>query len=86
MLVAGYIGKLGLFELASHFISNDPAMCTQLEGGLFVFTIAAVGSLVNYTVTHFSQMAKLKELYDAIPGTFPAGTPQKNAGSKTGKM
>ncbi len=70
MLIAGYIGKLGLFTIASHFFSNDPAMCTQLESGLFVFTIAIVGSLVNYTVTHFSQIAKLKALYDAMPSTY----------------
>jgi hypothetical protein len=67
ILATGYISSHGWFFDISHFISVDPAMCAQIEDGLFVFTLASIGSIVNYGVTHFAQVRKLKELYDMIP-------------------
>lgn len=39
IMVAGYIANAGLFVALSHYISQDPNICAQLENGLFVFVI-----------------------------------------------
>lgn len=85
IMVAGYIANAGWFVALSHYISQDPNICAQLENGLFVFVIALIGSVVNYAVTHFAQVKKLKELYDAIPATYREFPHGKNAENQTGK-
>ena len=62
IIVAGYLADHGWFVTVSNLISSDLSVCLQIENGLFVLTLASVGSVVNYAVTHFSQVRKLKEL------------------------
>ena len=81
MLVAGSMSSHGMFAWFAALVTSDPVMSGQIESGAFVFVVALVGSLVNYGVTHFAQVKKLKDLYDALPTTYAEYPDGKNNGA-----
>lgn len=78
-VLTGWLTKAGLIASAAQFLN-----CDQIT--IMTLVAAVSGAVINYLVTHYSMAGTLDAIYRAIPEVFPAGTPEKNAGSKTGKV
>lgn len=75
MVVVGSLYKHGVIgKLAAFFcVAEDPAAflaCSDAESYLSILALAGVGSAVNYFVTHYEQVKKLKELWGLLPNTY----------------
>lgn len=84
-MASGYLLKIGAITKLAAYFCDGTSSCQQIENAIFLLAIAIIGGAVNYAVTHSAQAKRLAELYDMIPSVLPPGTPEKNAGNKTGK-
>lgn len=60
----GFLTKYGLCTAAATFLGLPEATVSLLA-------MAVIGGAVNYAVTHFAQVKKLSELYEALPSIYP---------------
>jgi len=71
VIATGFLAKNGFFSLCAEYFCGDGAGqligCHDAEWTLAILAMALIGGAVNYAVTHFAQVAKLKELYDMLP-------------------
>ena len=69
-VASGYLLKSGIITNVAQYFCAGTEMCGQVESALFLLALAGVGGIVNYAVTHFSQVKKLEELYQMLPSVY----------------
>lgn len=66
----GWLFKAGYITMLAGYFCSVEEQCSQVEGTMMIMTMTVIGGIINYLVTHFAQVRKLKELYDLIPTVY----------------
>ena len=105
-IATAYLAKTGIYASAASWLASSglspiaatiltavgiPVASTQPEVILAAAISVGVGALVNYGVTHYGGIRKVKEFYEALPSTYAeypnatkSGTSTTNLSTKDG--